>query len=1538
MLESVWELLGSLNVDGIPDDRFLTILSYWCSTTQSALFNLLGAKIEIKAPLLVSLIKSAHVAVQLSKRSFTLKIDTLDPLYTILGDEYEIFDLPTGIESYPLISKEDLEQKINFAEIISQTYDLLSSSYRDEIDYALRFAIQHLDFSEQANEICNMFQDDIGSNPKVNYRDIVNITDTKQLQKFLEPQDEGDNALKYLLIRYLYEEIYHTYLPRLFTIDKLYTKLFELFKSQVKEDNEKFPIPQDLDWDTFDLLFSTDLAFASSLYIQISSLAPIFIYVSGEKISLNQSILNNDLNDENVLLFGISKQIEIEDTSEIIPKFADLDPYCLLFYLYSSNADVNSFYKKLFESDLPENWDNVLKQLQNLILIPIPRSLLLQRSFKGDVSSSLMLLKDPECKSELKPDESLTHKLIFHFLTESCIDYPSNCINRILAVELSKMLSQDIQPNPEDLTKYLELCHQYILDYTNGIAKDDEAIKNLIMCGIKPPSIPAIKQIEPPIYESVFFTEPNDEYHSFTYILSLTLSFANVIINDSMFIDFVLNYYVPELIKMQIRELYKNNLPPSTEEVKKERLRKALYYPPHRIETLKWISSELSLELINELAFDSIEKNDCSFFCVLYDLDANFFSYNIEKSIEQTYKIFDFIVTHDLTKHLVQLINEILLSNEHKQTIYSKLAEILFVKPNLFGSFIENVTEKEFSFTSFFNSVLDVTEKKFTSNVLEVIFTMISKLQTYRYIPKRQITPAKRISVSWNDDEDGDNKTDVKYKGNVNPWSHYYGPYMCTYLNTGSEYIRQPWFHCFTCGLTGNKGACLDCALTCHRGHDLVFAKSDSFYCDCYNENSNCLFNIKEGCEAIQKPTCDTETLIKLLLLMKNERSGHKTLFFPVAHHFVPLGNRDTVNTNAPFFISPTNNETSYFSQKAHLESLFSLFNPGSSLAKYFGQVPFNLADYSNNFLVVGEGKIIRSYYYPTNQLVGAFDCSKTLFQLKFSKYDQSLLVASHMSEASLLRIQPTGILSLLAKFEMPDKCSILKSMHFVKDKIGFVWDRAITVYNIGNYDSPSATYVFTDNVVVASAIFIERNNQTYLVALADSGRYSIHILGSTDSNQIVMNKFVSGERFPIDSLMSYSPISDTVFVIAQSSSLLCVSGTEIIEGRDKQYRVRMPDITGNVIFVANMPENPAIHIFQHVLTGSLLSVEFTSKVNRVSSIIKRNTSIFPLHDGNMFALSSFIMNDELMLLSGNGLLQSVKLISSQTVYQVPASFWVESHIQIDDIVITSKSSPGTDCRALLQHSRVLLMNKINPKVITIKSDSDEFVIVGFRIYLGHHREETRPTYLKLFDRKIDVPSMRPYSVPLKPNEVGVDEEINIEFGGVEGHDLVIDAIDVFVIETSKLNIEEIKLDEAAQEDADWFRDGDSLLAFSPKKPKTELECISHQISKCIQSVKVEENQILQLLETIYTNTFLSEACRLAALKIDVDEEKLLLLWSQAMISASESNLVDDSMWEILWRDVNLLPDKLKTQVTNALWSNSPKVSGAYGMLSLFYS
>ncbi|RAL46785.1 hypothetical protein DM860_005064 [Cuscuta australis] len=71
-------------------------------------------------------------------------------------------------------------------------------------------------------------------------------------------------------------------------------------------------------------------------------------------------------------------------------------------------------------------------------------------------------------------------------------------------------------------------------------------------------------------------------------------------------------------------------------------------------------------------------------------------------------------------------------------------------------------------------------------------------------------------------DEDDDNNSERALASKV-----------CTFTSSGSNFMEQHWYFCYTCDLTISKGCCSVCAKVCHRDHRVVYSRSSRFFCDC---------------------------------------------------------------------------------------------------------------------------------------------------------------------------------------------------------------------------------------------------------------------------------------------------------------------------------------------------------------------------------------------------------------------------------------------------------------------------------------------------------------------------------------------------------------------------------------------------------------------------------------------------------------------------------------------------------------------------------
>ena len=82
---------------------------------------------------------------------------------------------------------------------------------------------------------------------------------------------------------------------------------------------------------------------------------------------------------------------------------------------------------------------------------------------------------------------------------------------------------------------------------------------------------------------------------------------------------------------------------------------------------------------------------------------------------------------------------------------------------------------------------------------------------------------------------------------------------LCTYTESGKNFIMQRWYSCKTCGLTGNSGCCEVCLLRCHVGHDVMLRKTSAFYCDCGAERKECCALLPPEPRPVKRPAVSGE-------------------------------------------------------------------------------------------------------------------------------------------------------------------------------------------------------------------------------------------------------------------------------------------------------------------------------------------------------------------------------------------------------------------------------------------------------------------------------------------------------------------------------------------------------------------------------------------------------------------------------------------------------------------------------------------------------
>jgi hypothetical protein len=97
---------------------------------------------------------------------------------------------------------------------------------------------------------------------------------------------------------------------------------------------------------------------------------------------------------------------------------------------------------------------------------------------------------------------------------------------------------------------------------------------------------------------------------------------------------------------------------------------------------------------------------------------------------------------------------------------------------------------------------------------------------------------------------------------------------LCSALVDRGQFSTQPWFYCFSCSLTFARGLCSACALTCHKGHDLAFARTSRFLCDCASAHAAAMENESLAASPCQCFQTDSSTEMRDALLQSQQHEA----------------------------------------------------------------------------------------------------------------------------------------------------------------------------------------------------------------------------------------------------------------------------------------------------------------------------------------------------------------------------------------------------------------------------------------------------------------------------------------------------------------------------------------------------------------------------------------------------------------------------------------------------------------------------------------
>ncbi|GMH20638.1 hypothetical protein Nepgr_022479 [Nepenthes gracilis] len=216
-------------------------------------------------------------------------------------------------------------------------------------------------------------------------------------------------------------------------------------------------------------------------------------------------------------------------------------------------------------------------------------------------------------------------------------------------------------------------------------------------------------------------------------------------------------------------------------------------------------------------------------------------------SLNTAFRLFDILTAKSYFNFVVQLSRDEASMRsvlQHTVTLMEKLVGQEHLLPGL--KFLFNVLEAVLGDCgSFRSSLVGASGKSFSGNSRVGSITSKpagSRKNSETFVltanPEGRSTPLECDAMSIDEDEDDgtsdgevgsidkDEEEDANSERSL-------ASRVCTFTSSGSNFMEQHWYFCYTCDLTVSKGCCSVCAKVCHRGHRVVYSRSSRFFCDC---------------------------------------------------------------------------------------------------------------------------------------------------------------------------------------------------------------------------------------------------------------------------------------------------------------------------------------------------------------------------------------------------------------------------------------------------------------------------------------------------------------------------------------------------------------------------------------------------------------------------------------------------------------------------------------------------------------------------------
>ncbi|KAK8870669.1 hypothetical protein M9Y10_008556 [Tritrichomonas musculus] len=847
-----WQNLGNLNIPSILPENFQKTINYW-SFLASKIIKTIPSSSNLSISNVIQIMKVCRISVLLTQKSFQNGEKCNNPI-SFLSELSKPLSTPDQIV-FPLLKQPNISESIYyFCEICKH---LLKTDFTVElvVNCSIYLSMKELNFSEDPAlfDYFNNIYRCSSTIPDNEIQNILNFNDIKSLLESLRRIRLKMNQPNFYVLQYLFEKIFDYKFKYNYIQNNFYQNL--ITKGLPENDAETI-------------------------------LLTCFNYIRGDPVQFEPSKFSK--NPIFFILLCLNNLISKDSKEIFYSKFAnEFDPWIFIAYSYYINIYTNNFANDFLNflhiKELNEQWSSALiyviqsKNIQtnlereNLYIKNIKALFLLSDNQKENQN------KEKANDSNERPKQSppIPEKINDDLMTPTLFWYNYNKIP--LKIEVVTNLLNKLNSYFQDCLKKTFSDHPLFIH--------SESLE--FHCSYYPAFIPPVLPSKPEDFLTA--SPPLPPLNCYTIInlilyqlIEISIQFKYDLPLNSL-TSFCCNYYISVEIKDKIFSLYDTALNEKAIESNLFHLDSIFNEPdsnPDKYKCIQLISPILSiLPFSYDFIIRILQSNEkylpiinqifenSSFLKGIDSLEQNKIQKMLDVSIERNFQ--------NIAKLIITNISDINITS-------SLITSIVFTKPSI-ALFLYKSISNKINPSKIISLMSDQSVSLFPSEVpilSDLINFLITISESLDHIPftYHLIAKSKQLPTTWEEDF-ASKSTEVLTKAFINIWAfppmsksdiqketqkllsidnshekendeccclkgnNIFDHYCCSYKK---GQINQPTFFCYTCGVVDRYVCCLGCAMTCHRGHDIVFARNDECQCDCYRIPNMCIFNPKQ--------------------------------------------------------------------------------------------------------------------------------------------------------------------------------------------------------------------------------------------------------------------------------------------------------------------------------------------------------------------------------------------------------------------------------------------------------------------------------------------------------------------------------------------------------------------------------------------------------------------------------------------------------------------------------------------------------------------